>query len=259
MTRPLALDDLAAALTAAAGVPVELVAPDGDEPGRVVVDGDEVAATPLPARLLQKGLYAVNRRHIDRWAPERVLLHAGAVSRDGAALLLPADQEHGKSTLVGGLLDRGWAYLSDEAPGLDDHLHVVPYPKPLSIDPGSWEVLPHLRPVGPLAEDGWFDRQWQVLPDVVEAAPVPLGMVVFPRYEAGAATTLTRLTPTQAIHHAVACTFVVDDDHISAEALQLLIRAVETVPCHELVSGDLAAACDAVTATWPGRHRAGGE
>ena len=48
-----------------------------------------------------------------------VALHAGAVSTDGQALLLPAPTKRGKSTLVAGLLTRGFRYLSDEA-GLVD-------------------------------------------------------------------------------------------------------------------------------------------
>lgn len=44
-----------------------------------------------------------------------VALHAGVLFRDGRTLLLPAPSGSGKSTLVAALVQRGWAYGSDEA------------------------------------------------------------------------------------------------------------------------------------------------
>ena len=48
-----------------------------------------------------------------------LLLHAGAVERDGLALLLPAMPGSGKSTLTAALSLRGWRLLSDEFGAFD--------------------------------------------------------------------------------------------------------------------------------------------
>lgn len=76
-----------------------------------------------------------NRRAIESSTAPAVL-HAGAVSRDGRAVVIAGDSGVGKSTLVTTLLRSrptggGWQYLTDEAAQITDDLMVPPYPKPL--------------------------------------------------------------------------------------------------------------------------------
>jgi hypothetical protein len=70
--------------------------------------------------------------HVFQSVRSFVALHAGAVSADGQALLLPAPTKRGKSTLVAGLLSQGFRYLSDEA-GLVDPLTSKAHPFPRRI------------------------------------------------------------------------------------------------------------------------------
>jgi hypothetical protein len=65
--------------------------------------------------------YAVWMLHAEVSARVRdfVLIHAGAVARDGGVMLLPARPDVGKSSLVLGLLPRGFSYLSDELAAID--------------------------------------------------------------------------------------------------------------------------------------------
>ena len=66
------------------------------------------ADSPLP--LLEWGCnWMIGRRLHDL-----LLLHAGALERDGTALVLPATPGSGKSTLTAALALRGWRLLSDE-------------------------------------------------------------------------------------------------------------------------------------------------
>ncbi len=207
-------------------------------------------SSPRPATLLGRLVWAINRQVIDG-TTDRLLLHAGAVEIDGVGVLLPADMEAGKTTLVTGLLDRGAGYLTDEAASVtarDQDLIVEGYAKPLSIDPGSWEVLAHHEPgLEPDLAD-YFASQWQVsaarVGRVVRQAP--LGVVVFRRFEAGTPTRLERLGPAAAVQRAVTCTFVTDTDHLPVVRLRELAGMVERVPVYELVGGDLDAACDEV-------------
>jgi hypothetical protein len=71
------------------------------------------------------------RSCVARWAPERIFVHAGAVARDGRALIIPGESFSGKSTLVAALVRAGATYLSDEFAVLDDDGFVHPYAKPL--------------------------------------------------------------------------------------------------------------------------------
>jgi len=72
--------------------------------------------------------------HVSESVRSYVALHAGAVTAEEGAMLLPAPTKRGKSTLVAGLLARGFRYLSDEA-GLVDPVtsHAHPFPRRLSL------------------------------------------------------------------------------------------------------------------------------
>ena len=64
---------------------------------------------------------------------EGIFVHAGVVAHGDRAVLVPGASFSGKSTLVGSLVRRGAAYLSDEYAVLDSDGLVHPYPKPLSM------------------------------------------------------------------------------------------------------------------------------
>jgi hypothetical protein len=123
------------------------------------------------------------------------LFHAAAAERSGGALVLPAPSESGKTTLVAGLVDAGFAYLSDEVAAIEPRSRLVmPYPKPLSIDPGSWNVLAHMAP----DDDEYHATQWQVLPPRI-APPSPVRWIVFPTYAEGEPTELVPIRASEVV------------------------------------------------------------
>ena len=81
--------------------------------------------------------YAVWMLHAEISAQVRdlLLIHAGAVAREGAAILLPGKAGSGKSTLVLALLRRGFAYLSDELGAIDPVTRrIYPFEKRIGLD-----------------------------------------------------------------------------------------------------------------------------
>jgi hypothetical protein len=77
---------------------------------------------------------------------EHVLLHAGAVAREGQVLLLPARMESGKSSLVLALLEHGFSYLSDEVGALDPaSARAYPFPKRITLDQEALRFFPGLE------------------------------------------------------------------------------------------------------------------
>ena len=63
-----------------------------------------------------------------------LLLHAGAVERDGRALLLTGESGSGKSTLSALLGERGWRFLGDEFALLDVETGLLhPFPRAVSL------------------------------------------------------------------------------------------------------------------------------
>lgn len=111
------------------------------------------------------------------------VLHAGGVKTPrGKVWILPGQIDAGKSTLVGGLIQAGCAYLGDESIGIrGSTLDAVPYVKPLSLDASSREALgidgvehPHVGPelIGAAVELARGDQG-------------PIDRIIFPVYVPG--------------------------------------------------------------------------
>jgi hypothetical protein len=158
-------------------------------------------------------------------------------------MLLPAPQESGKTTTVSGLVRAGFGYLTDEAAAIEpDTLRIRPFAKALSIDRGSWEVLPELRP----AHADVVTGQWQVpasrLRSGAVAAPTRPGLVVTPRYRAGSTTALTRITRADMLVVLADATFAFHAN--PGRNLEVLGRVVTDCACFRLTIGDLGHAVD---------------
>lgn len=69
---------------------------------------------------------------VAQFATREVLVHAGVVAWNGAAIVLPGRSESGKSTMVASLLAAGAAYYSDEYAVVRDG-RIWPYPAPLHL------------------------------------------------------------------------------------------------------------------------------
>jgi hypothetical protein len=215
--------------------------------GAILQDTQIIGISHIPGRILSMVQSAINRRVIEQSCLKRLIVHAGAVERDGCALLLPASMESGKTTLTTGLLDHGLSYLSDEAVWITSDMLVEGYLKPLSIDRGSWSVLHHHRPNVPQDLAEYLDEQWQV--PAQGFAPIAthskLAAVAFPRYKAGAATKCEPLSPATALSKALNCVFSPPGELIPTWKVRVLASVFARVPSYELVSGNLAEECEA--------------
>lgn len=201
-----------------------------------------------PAVVLGHLLWHVNRQAITG-RPDLVLLHAAAAERDGVGVVLPGAMEAGKTTLVAGLVQTGFRYLSDEAAVVEPQTMLLrAYPKPLSIDPGSWRLFGDLRPQVSDATRPYLRRQWQVpataiRPDAVTATAVPR-LVILPRYVPGAATELEPSTRAGLLGELARLTFAFHD--AAERNLTVLAALLRRCRCFRLTVGDLAEACTLV-------------
>lgn len=161
------------------------------------LDGTRIASNSAGPYAIDALLWHLNRRVIEASVERYLLLHAAAAARDGRAVLLPAPMESGKTTFVAALVRAGLTYLTDEAVAIDRGTgRVVPYPKPLTVEAGSFSVLADLEPRVPacLARDP-CDR-WQVPPARIRAGaastePAEPALVVTPEYRPGEPAVLT--------------------------------------------------------------------
>lgn len=215
---------------------------------QVSVDGHRLFSSVQTSPLVRRISWDVNYQVIQR-SSDFVLLHAAAASRDGVGVLLPAASEAGKTTLVAGLVRSGFAYLTDEAAGIDPAtLLIQAYPKPLTIDPGSWEVLADLAPTEPELARGFHRGQWHVSPlslrSNVVSEPVLGRILVFPRYVQGAQVRCEPLSRSTALVELMRHTFRFEEAR--QRNIEVLARVIGAARCYSLVGGDLAAACAAI-------------
>jgi Coenzyme PQQ synthesis protein D (PqqD) len=199
---------------------------------------DIVAVVDRVDRALSTLLWHINTEAARMAVARGPVVHAAAAIRHRATVLMPAPQESGKTTTVAGLVRAGFDYLSDEAVAIDRHsLLPEPFPKALSIDAGSWDVLADLRP-------DYSDQmvgQWQVpataiRPDAL-GTPQPIRFVVIPTYEPGARTRLEPIARAETLVKVADSTFHFWD--APQRNLDVLAQMLRSASCYRLTLSDL--------------------
>lgn len=186
-----------------------------------------------------------------------LMLHAGAVERDGLALLLPATPGSGKSTLTAALSQRGWRLLSDEFGAFDPAAGVFrAVLKPIALKNQSIEVIRAFSPLARFGPEFPKTRKGRVshlaaTPDAAarrheSARP---GAIVLPRWQAGSRThwePLAQNTTFPALaFNAFNYTVLGDVGFRAAVAL------TRQCPAWQLVYSDLDDALATIEAAWP--------
>jgi HprK-related kinase A len=160
----------------------------------VAIRGDYVLpdAAPLPLAL---GLLAAEMgMNLQMALGQRryLLLHAGAVERDGRALLLTGESGAGKSTLSALLGERGWRFLGDEFALLDlADGRLWPFPRAISLKNAARDLFPDAAPerFGPLLTGTPKGTIRHLRPNAAAVAamevPAAPALILFPRFGAG--------------------------------------------------------------------------
>jgi hypothetical protein len=198
------------------------------------IDGAEHGSNLEPEPLAATMVQTLNSRIVLHWPG--VVCHAGGVSLDGRAVVLPADPGSGKSTLTCGLVRAGFSYLTDEGVAfVPGSARIEPYAKPISLDPGSWFLFPEFDPGEPEPIQ-WHVPPAAIRPDAV-SAPCEARFLVFPTYVADADTVLTPMGRAEALLELAKNTF--DFKERSREAIDQLEIVVRACACYRLTVGSL--------------------
>lgn len=207
----------------------------------LVVDGERVRVSDDPAEPLDLLLWYVGEYTV---LAEKglLLLHAGAVlAPDGRALLLPGASGSGKSTTTFGLVRAGFGYLSDEFAVVDPETsEVFAFPRPLALKGGTRRLMPQvdaLAVLAPLDPGQTVHVAAERIGARVADRSFAPGWVVFPRYEAGARTTLEALSPGETCVELVRGTF--RPDGRVPQVLATMARVAREARGHRLTIGDL--------------------
>jgi len=157
-------------------------------------------------------------------AQDWLFVHAGVVSVEGHALVIPGGSFTGKTTLVQALVHAGATYYSDEYAVLDDAGLVHPYPRALSIrsNDGTAARNRHADLIGRVASD----------------EQAKLAAVLITRYQAGAEWRPRRVSTGRGLLALLANTVPAQDR--PSESLRTLGRAVAVATTLEGVRGEAA-------------------
>ena len=167
-------------------------------------DGREPFA-PLPLAQAWPMFEWVMNWCVSNRAHRYLIVHAAVIERNGCAIVLPAPPGSGKSTLCAALVCRGWRLLSDELTLIrrSDGM-LAPLARPVSLKNASIDVIRAFAPdalLGPSVpgtNKGTIAHMKAPAGSVAQVGNVARARhIVFPRYEAGAATTLTPLSKGQ--------------------------------------------------------------
>ena len=114
---------------------------EGRDRYRVHVGGHRLGWADDPTHAVGLALAGLNQLAADG-SDGRLLVHAGAVERDGRVAIVAGNSGRGKSTLTAALVRHGLSYLSDELAIVDlATRQVSPYPKALELDDDAAELL----------------------------------------------------------------------------------------------------------------------
>lgn len=139
---------------------------------------------------------------ISSHAHHYLMLHSAVIEREGCAVIMPAPPGSGKSTLCAGLVHRGWRLLSDELALIaTSDGTITPLGRPISLKNKSIDVIRDYVPgavfnaITPNTTKGSVTHlkvPSEQLHRIHEKANPR--WVVFPKFEAGSAPTLTPLS-----------------------------------------------------------------
>lgn len=174
-----------------------------------------------------------------------LIIHAAVVEKNGRAAILPAPPGSGKSTLTAGLVLSGWRLLSDELTLIDRATGLIqPLPRPVSLKNESIDVIRRFDPavyINRASHDTVKGTVAHMRPprDSVlrqhEAARP--GWVIFPRWQAGAATGFTPRSQAQTFMFLAQNAF--NYSHLGADGFRVGSALIDQVACFDFAYSDL--------------------
>ena len=215
------------------------------QPYAVYRGGRIIQRAPSLAPIIDWVLWQATQEAVER-TTEYLALHAGAVARNGKAILLPAPPDSGKTTLSAALTRAGFSYLSDEVALIEpDTALLHPYARALWMEIPSIDLMgPDVRQAIPSDLLALGRGQYQITPNELRPGsvgkPTRVRFVVAPMYRRGSKTTLEPMSRAEALVAMADQSF--NFGRFGVKALPLLERVVKGAECYRLAMGDLEAA-----------------
>ena len=220
---------------------------------RFLFDGRGVFE-PLPADQAYPLMEWAMNWCVSNHAHQYLIVHAAVLERDGLAVVMPAPPGSGKSTLCAALMFSGWRLLSDELAllGMDDGL-LWPLVRPVSLKNQSIDVITRFAPQARFNRITHHTNKGSVthlrVPIrhlAMAGVPARPRWVVYPRYEAGACTSMTSRSRAEALVDLArnAFNFMLQGD----AGFDRLATMMQVCDCHDFRYSDLGEAMAAFDA-----------
>lgn len=168
-----------------------------------------------------------------------LIIHAAVVEKNGWAAILPGSPGSGKSTLAAGLVLSGWRLLSDELTLIDRKTGLIqPLPRPVSLKNQSIDTIRRFAP------DTYINR---VTHDTIKGSVAHMrppresvqrqheaarpGWVIFPKWVAGAPTTLIPRSQAQTFIFLAQNAF--NYSHLGADGFRIGAALIDQTSCYD--------------------------
>lgn len=222
-------------------------------------------ANQLPFSLLREdGAAAEIALQIRKWVVARTsthyILHSGAVSRAGRAILLPGPTRSGKSTLAAALVRRGFGLHSDEAAVIDPARGLL-LTVPVALA-ARRDVVRHLGlsmpQVDPAAQGETMPIHASDLGGRLAEDGARIILVVAPRFQWGSGMRLVRMEPGRAVLTLIELSC--SQRSFGVSGLDILLQIVTGAPCYDLTYSDVGEAAAQVEQVFEeaSAHQTGG-
>jgi hypothetical protein len=169
------------------------------------------------------------------------VLHAGAVSRKGCAIMVAGASGAGKSSLIAWLLDRGYSYITDEicaVPGKKGA--VIGLPRAVVVKSDARQAVERLA-MFKGAPRILIGTNIAIAPTDIAAMTdrsIPCGLIILPQFMAGSRLEITPLTAGECAFRLMACNL--NARNLPDGGLGAIAALSSAAPCVTLRYGDYA-------------------
>lgn len=178
-------------------------------------------------------------------AHQYLIIHAAVVEKNGGAAILPAPPGSGKSTLTAALVLSGWRLLSDELALIDRESGLIhPLPRPVSLKNQSIPLIRSFsaeafinRPSHDTAKGTVAHMRPPKESVRRQHEPARPAWVIFPKWAAGAATSLTPRSAAQTFMFLAQNAF--NYSHLGADGFRVGTRLIDQVACYDFAYSQL--------------------
>ena len=172
-------------------------------------------------------------------AHQYLIIHAAVIERNGMVCILPGTPGSGKSTLCAALVCKGWRLLSDEMALVSTVTgDIYPVPRPVSLKNQSIDIIQSYSSAAVMGEvvadtaKGTVShmRPPQLSVEKSEQPGTP-GLIIFPKYTAGAEPCLAPLTKAKTLMKVAENSF--NFSVLGLQGFKVLGELVSKCTCYE--------------------------